>query len=291
MQDRIHSKLDKYCGIVGGAMSIIYEHRDASIYAVRASGLTVLPHFHSHVELVYMLEGQSLARADYREILLEKGDLFIAFPNQIHGFKDLGPVSCYLLIFPGDLCPDFTALLQSHLPESPILKRHQRSDDNILPAIQALCLGQHAGQPYGDAIAKGYFTILLGSLLGQMTLKKVASDNMDTVRRIFRYCHDHYQQDLSLDMLESELNISKYHISHLFNQKLKISFTDFIRSLRIDDACNRLKQTDSTVTQIAFQVGYNSIRSFNRAFLQQTGMSPRQYRRQYRQTRQSQQSG
>lgn len=262
-------------------MSIIYEHRDASTYAVQASGLTVLPHFHSHIELVYMLEGQSMALADYREILLEKGDLFIAFPNQIHSFRDLGPVSCYLLIFPSDLCPDFTALLQSHLPQSPVLKRHQWSDSNILPTIQALCHNQNTNQPYGDAIAKGYLTILLGAVLGQMPLKKVAPDNMDTVRRIFRYCHDHYQHDLSLDWLESELNISKYHISHLFNQKLKIRFTDFIRSLRIDDACNRLKHTDSTITQIAFQVGYNSIRSFNRAFLQQTGMSPRQYRQRH----------
>ena len=72
---------------------------------------------------------------------------------------------------------------------------------------------------------------------------------------------------------------SKYYISHLFSMKLKVRFNDYINSLRINDACRQLRQTDKTVTEISECVGFNTLRTFNRAFIKQVGTSPSEYRK------------
>ena len=83
------------------------------------------------------------------------------------------------------------------------------------------------------------------------------------------YCVRHFDKDLSLSVLERELHISKYYISHLFSDKLHISFNDYVNSLRISYACKHLRRSNSSITQIASLVGFASLRTFNRAFQKQ----------------------
>ena len=78
--------------------------------------------------------------------------------------------------------------------------------------------------------------------------------------------------------LEQELHLNKYYISHLFSQTLGIRFNDYLHYLRISEACKLLRNTDYSITEIGDAVGYNTPRTFNRAFLKQTGTTPTEYR-------------
>jgi AraC-like DNA-binding protein len=80
-------------------------------------------------------------------------------------------------------------------------------------------------------------------------------------------------------MLEEELHLSKYYISHLFGDKLGIRFNDYINSLRISEACRLLRTSTLSVTEISDASGFGTLRTFNRAFMKQMGMSPSEYRR------------
>ena len=64
------------------------------------------------------------------------------------------------------------------------------------------------------------------------------------------------------------------------SSKLKMGFNDYINSLRISNACKQLLKTDASVTEISESVGFNTLRTFNRAFMKQMGMTPSEYRRQ-----------
>ena len=55
-------------------------------------------------------------------------------------------------------------------------------------------------------------------------------------------------------------------------------FSDFLNFLRINRACTLLKTTSRSVTDIAFEVGYNTVKTFNRNFLKFRGMSPSAFR-------------
>ena len=79
-------------------------------------------------------------------------------------------------------------------------------------------------------------------------------------------------------LLEQELHISKYYISHLFSDKLHISFNDYVNSLRVSHACRYLRDGTLSVTEVAAKVGFGTLRTFNRAFSKQIGCTPSAYR-------------
>ena len=74
------------------------------------------------------------------------------------------------------------------------------------------------------------------------------------------------------------LHLSRCYISHLFNRKLSLGFNDYINMLRVQDACTQLLETDKKIADISEEVGFGSIRSFNRAFKNITGLTPLEYR-------------
>lgn len=100
-----------------------------------------------------------------------------------------------------------------------------------------------------------------------------------TLQSVVSYCARNFNRELSLDVLEEELHISKYYISHLFSDRLGIRFNDYVNSLRVSDACRLLRQTDASITEISELVGFGTLRTFNRAFIKHTGVSPSAYRR------------
>ena len=62
------------------------------------------------------------------------------------------------------------------------------------------------------------------------------------------------------------------------SNKLHIGFNDYINSLRVSNACKHLLKTDLSITEISEIVGFNTLRTFNRAFVKQMGITPSDYR-------------
>ncbi|MBO5458714.1 MAG: AraC family ligand binding domain-containing protein, partial [Lachnospira sp.] len=65
--------------------------------------LLPMPHIHSHLEIIYLIKGSSIAVLDNKKYLLEEGELFISFPNQIHFYHDKNAVEGYMIIFTPEL--------------------------------------------------------------------------------------------------------------------------------------------------------------------------------------------
>ncbi|PIR39118.1 MAG: hypothetical protein COV35_04450 [Alphaproteobacteria bacterium CG11_big_fil_rev_8_21_14_0_20_39_49] len=78
--------------------------------------------------------------------------------------------------------------------------------------------------------------------------------------------------------LSETLNISEHMLSRIINIKFKKSFSDLANDYRVKEAKDLLSNSESPVTDISYDVGFNSIASFNRVFKSLTGKSPTQYR-------------
>jgi len=81
-----------------------------------------------------------------------------------------------------------------------------------------------------------------------------------------------------LETLAQELDLSISHISRIFSHKLKISFSDYINGLRLNTAVNLMNTSNITITKAAAYAGFPTIRTFNRVFIEQYGITPSQYR-------------
>ena len=228
-----------------------------------------------------MLEGQTKAYLDSKEYILNKGDLFISFPNKVHYYNTYTKEESFLLIFSPSAFPDFSNFLLKNDPVCPVVKKEDLPK-GLLKLLESAYESFNGDSRYKIEKCKGYFNIFLAEILPCFDFNDVHSNNTDILSSILTYCVENYKDSITLDTMANELHSSKYYISRLFSEKIKIGFNDYKNMLRINDAKECLIKTNDSITQIGTSVGYNTIRSFNRAFLSQTGMQPREFRSLYR---------
>jgi AraC-like DNA-binding protein len=84
--------------------------------------------------------------------------------------------------------------------------------------------------------------------------------------------------ELTLDRLARKLAVPARRISGAVNRTRTINVSQYVNEYRIGDACRRLADTDASITQIMFEVGFQTKSNFNREFLRVTGKSPSAWR-------------
>lgn len=87
-----------------------------------------------------------------------------------------------------------------------------------------------------------------------------------------------FRQPISLESLSKELGVSKYHLSHVFSERLHTGFNEYLNFLRLSEAIGLLSTTQDSITDICMSCGFSSQSTFNRAFLNRFSITPRQYR-------------
>ena len=98
-------------------------------------------------------------------------------------------------------------------------------------------------------------------------------------QQIAQYVSAHFREPLTLEALARALGVSRFHLSHVFSEKIGQGFSAYLASIRVDCACALLAGTNRSVTEIAAESGFESQRSFFRAFGARCGMTPLAYRR------------
>jgi AraC-like DNA-binding protein len=107
--------------------------------------------------------------------------------------------------------------------------------------------------------------------------KKEANDPI--VDRVLRVINEQYAEDLSLDVLAAQLNLSTSYLSTYIKEKTGANFMEHLHDRRVNNAKELLHATDLNIQEISIQVGYRNISSFNRMFKNRTGSSPGEYRK------------
>ena len=254
-------------------MAAKYEQKKVLLDYFRAVDLSPLPHLHKELELIYVRSGAGKAVVNSKTYDLKTGDLFLAFPYQVHYYPESAPGEYYVHAFPASVLVTMADTVNGnellnnvfHPEETSLVAEYLR---RIIRAEGSYCVSQRCA----------YLTLIMAELLPQCKLLSLSKSSGMTLRRILEYCARHYSEDLSLDTLAEQLHLNKYYISHSINKQLNMRISTFINALRIEAACRLLQNTDNKVSEIAQAVGYETIRSFNRAFSDIIHMSPKEYR-------------
>lgn len=101
----------------------------------------------------------------------------------------------------------------------------------------------------------------------------------DRLARVYTYASTHFQESVSLSQLARAAAMSPAAFSRYFKRTTGRAPSDFLNDLRVEQACRLLRDSNRTVTQIASEVGFTTLTSFNRRFRERTGTTPRDYRR------------
>jgi len=115
----------------------------------------------------------------------------------------------------------------------------------------------------------------------------VSDEQMDylyeKVQKMLSEDQQYREPNLTLKSMSEALNVSTQVLSMVINQKSQVNFNSFVNQYRITESINLFNNSqydNHTIAAIAFEVGFNSISSFNKAFKDQTGKSPMAYRQQ-----------
>lgn len=235
-------------------------------------------HMHYHLELVWMTGGTSMAFLGEEEHVLVPDSLFLSFPNQSHAYRSHEVESFTIMIVNPSVMPTLSTCFDTMVPEDPVL-----TNVSSYPELQFLLEAiRREEQTKRDNLTssklRGLMQAMFSELFRHMPLRHHVQGDSGVLKEIINYCAVNFDKELSLSLLAEELHMSKYYISHLFNSRMKVKFNDYINSLRVSAACRYLSSTDKSVTEISELAGFNTPRTFNRAFLKQFGKSPSEYR-------------
>src|SRR5215211_7874714 len=100
----------------------------------------------------------------------------------------------------------------------------------------------------------------------------------EAVERVIKMMHDRLDEPLTLQEMSKQAYISPYHFNRIFRQVTGIPPNQFFYALRLEMAKRLLLTTKTNVTDVCFDVGYNSLGTFIRRFTALVGLSPGHFR-------------
>lgn len=252
-------------------MKIAYEKRTETIEVFETPMLSDLPHIHNEIEIIYVEKGKAVAYADRNCIEIKTNNIFIAFPNQVHYYKNCSHGKYCVLIISPELIYGQKNILCNNVPEINIMSNENNLGELIINACKS-----YKEKRVTESV--GYLNLLMGRIINRLTLLPSIQTDNSTLRSILEYCSEHFTENLCLDNLAHDLHLSKYYISRLLNNKLNLGFNDYINMLRVRLACEMLLESNKKIADISEDVGFGTIRSMNRSFKQIMNMTPFEYK-------------
>jgi len=105
-----------------------------------------------------------------------------------------------------------------------------------------------------------------------------AKHEPEPVRLAKDFIHKHLTDQMSLETVASAVNVSPFHFCKLFKRATGLTFTEFVNRARVDKAKRMLMHPNARITEVAYDVGFQSLSHFNRSFRKIADESPSEFR-------------
>lgn len=256
-------------------MEEVFREIKKSIHVQRKAALDFSPHIHEDIELVYVKKGGGRAVCDGKAYDLTEGAFFLVFPNQIHHYTGCALGEYFVVILKPSSLFSYGEVFLDGEPVSALYLPEPEEGTVIASLFEQAC--REFFQDGYSPIIQAYLTVVFGKLLRHYEIQKNPLAR-DTVLQILQYCSRHYREPVTVGEIAGALHISRSCISHIFSSRLSVNFCDYMNSLRLSDAVWLLENENYSMTEVANMSGFSTIRTFNRAFYKQYGMSPSAYR-------------
>ena len=103
-------------------------------------------------------------------------------------------------------------------------------------------------------------------------------NNIELISKVLQYIDDHISEAISFKTLADIYGYSSFHFHRIFTAITNLTITNYIKERRLKLAYNCLLDINSTVSEVCFKYGFNSIQTFNRSFKDMFGMTPTEAR-------------
>lgn len=239
---------------------------------------TLHTHWHEHMELLYFTAGNCRVNCAGKFYNAQVNDLIVVNNNEIHYFEksESGRYSCIIIdpVFFADVNMK-NITIQSFI----------RNDKIVNKCFEKLFLEYNSKTEGYDMEIKSIVYHLISYLLRNYKLENLNTYELDMRKKqlertnqILDYISTHYHNKLTTSELAKQFFLNEHYFCHFFKKMTGESPMNYINKYRIEKAQVLLKNADSSITEIAINVGFEDINYFSRTFKKYVGIPPKQYR-------------
>ena len=98
------------------------------------------------------------------------------------------------------------------------------------------------------------------------------------MERVIEYIENNYSIKINTEEIASKMFFNKNYISKLFKSEKGLSIAEFVREIRLKEACRLIGSTNRNISEIAAECGFSDMKTFYLAFKKYVGVTPKAYR-------------
>ena len=247
-------------------------------------------HYHTFYELFYLNFGKCRFLLKDTVYQLEKGDLVLICPGDLHHAVYSSSPSCEIII----LCfrkEDLEWQKMKHMISNVRLSEPH----SFMGSIPALYQEEFTGiltrmlaenaqiDEYSEGFMGCYLLELMLMLMRHSVMNEEEPDLLNSrdadILTATKYIYKNYRKPLSLEEVSAQAALSPTYFSKKFKQVTGMGFKEYLNFVRLRHAQTALLTTDNTITDIALENGFNDSNYFKDLFKKVYGKSPREFRK------------
>ena len=255
-------------------------------------------HWHDEIQYNVVLKGSFCFKVASKEYTVTKGDGIFINTQQIHMAEAKESDSSYLFVYfhPSLLSSEkdsylyktyVAPMMSDDSVNSMLLSREVQSEKKIIDYIYELkAIYDEKSNNYDLDILSSLlqlwkFTLLCADEKNSMSLQ---SDNLTNYRlkKIFSYINENYMTQFALKDISALVDLSRSECCRFFKNSVGQNMFQYIIKFRINKSIHLLLDTDKTIAEIAYEVGFNSQSYYTKCFTSIKNKTPNGMRREYK---------
>ncbi|MBQ4001598.1 MAG: AraC family transcriptional regulator [Lachnospiraceae bacterium] len=262
-----------------------FENKEKDLEVYYQHSEHVPPHLHDSLEILYVTRGTLTVGVGHELFPMEKGDIAFIFPGLVHHYQVFAEHygQQFVMIAAPELCGAYQELLSRERPDNPVVRA-----ENVHPDVVYLLrafrrdfkVNGGVEDPTATIIASAGIELILARCLRYLTLHdRNLAGTEDLVYRSVEYVSRHFRENVTLTGMAHDLGVSPYALSRIFSSTFHQNFNKYVNGARLSYARSLLRHTEQSILDVSENAGFESLRTFNRAFREAERMSPREYRK------------
>jgi len=267
-----------------------------------SGGIKEIPwHWHEEIEVIVVNAGTVLLNINGENCTLREGEGLFINSNTLHSARAANKTGCilYSLVFSASLLSGTTESVFEQkyvrplvncqaLPFVPFCRDYEwasQAANRIRDAYDA-----HDKEQYGyelvvrEELTRMWHLLVTNNQLIIQQQKTSEDKDINRVRAMMDFLHNHYAEKISLPQLSAVANISERECLRCFNKITRESPMQYLSKYRISIASRLLSDTGMTITEICTQTGFDNPSHFSRTFKQHMQCTPTSYRKKMQMT-------
>ena len=242
------------------------------------------PHFHKNYEILIAVRGSFDCFIDEQKYTLGEGDAILFQPFQVHGLHVHDNSLVWCSTFSERFFKSITSTLQGKQAINPVFH-----PDPIVTSFFLKQIDKYIGKrrevtvdkitQEQEHMFKSCAYAMGSAFLEQVELTPLPENAESLAANIVRYIDERFKENITLDTISKHLGYNYQYLSKVFNQTFGMSFKQMLNRYRLEHAISLLGETNMSISDIAFESGFQSMRSFDQTCHDVYGKSPKEIRK------------